>query len=135
MDDERVHREELAHAYLRKARQDLVALRHLLAVADVADEIVGFHAQQAVEKALKGVLLWYGVRFRRTHNLRELVNLVQDQGIILPEEARDIDTLTPYAVEFRYGVLSAVEPAENRQGLLERSEAVYSWAESLLNGK
>ena len=31
-----------------------------------------FHCQQAVEKALKGLLTWHDVPFRKTHSLEEL---------------------------------------------------------------
>ena len=31
-----------------------------------------FHAQQVVEKALKALLCWHDVPFRKTHNLVEL---------------------------------------------------------------
>jgi hypothetical protein len=42
---------DLADVFLRKARDDLTALTRLASDPQVADEIVGFHAQQAVEKA------------------------------------------------------------------------------------
>jgi HEPN domain-containing protein len=47
---------DLARQFLRLAQDDHVAARALLDVAAVSDAIVGFHAQQAVEKALKAVL-------------------------------------------------------------------------------
>jgi len=40
---------DLARVFFSKARQDLEALV-VLSRSDVVDEIVGFHAQQAVEK-------------------------------------------------------------------------------------
>jgi HEPN domain-containing protein len=36
-------------------------------------DIVAFHCQQAAEKALKAYLAWRNQPFRRTHDLRELV--------------------------------------------------------------
>jgi HEPN domain-containing protein len=55
-------RPELDEAYLllRKAREDAEAVRKFATDPDLADAVVGFHAQQAVEKALKAVLaaLW-----------------------------------------------------------------------------
>ncbi|HEY5197241.1 MAG TPA: HEPN domain-containing protein [Solirubrobacteraceae bacterium] len=46
---------ELARQLLERADDDVAAARALLAVPDVSDFIIGFHAQQAVEKALKAV--------------------------------------------------------------------------------
>ena len=44
---------DLAGLFLQKARQDVLAAARLAPQLDVADEIVGFHAQQAIEKQLK----------------------------------------------------------------------------------
>jgi HEPN domain-containing protein len=46
---------EEAQLLLRKAREDADAVSKLAADGDMADAIVGFHAQQAAEKAMKGV--------------------------------------------------------------------------------
>ena len=58
-------RHDLAQELLRLARDDYVAAEALLDVGAVA--IVGFHAQQAVEKALKAVLAEQAVSFPSTH--------------------------------------------------------------------
>ncbi len=44
---------ELAHVLLTAAKSDLKALEHMLDTAAFDDRIFGFHAQQAVEKALE----------------------------------------------------------------------------------
>jgi HEPN domain-containing protein len=44
---------EYAELLLRRANGDLQACRVLSEDADIDDNIVGFHAQQAVEKAMK----------------------------------------------------------------------------------
>ena len=41
---------EYAELLLERAKSDLAALRVLLANGDMLDDVVGFHAQQAVEK-------------------------------------------------------------------------------------
>lgn len=47
---------DLARRFLALAERDLKAFRKLAGDPDIDDEIVGFHAQQAVEKCLKAVL-------------------------------------------------------------------------------
>jgi HEPN domain-containing protein len=61
-----------------------------------------FHAQQAIEKALKAVLTIKHIDFRRTHDLEELANLLADIGITSPFAPREFRRLNPFAVEFRY---------------------------------
>jgi HEPN domain-containing protein len=67
-----------AALFLAKAAKDEALVDEVLGSERVADEIVGFHLQQAAEKLLKGVLSAYGVSFRRTHDLRELMDAATD---------------------------------------------------------
>lgn len=57
------------HAYmlLGLARRDLTALGGMLDVNTFADEIFGFHAQQAVEKALKAWLSLIEIEYPSIH--------------------------------------------------------------------
>ena len=63
---------------LASAEQDLAACKLLAASAGIGDAIVGFHAQQALEKSLKAVLSAHMIEFRRTHDLVTLLDLLQD---------------------------------------------------------
>jgi HEPN domain-containing protein len=68
---------ELAAILARKATEDAVALREFAGNADIADSILGFHAQQAIEKWLKAVLASNGIDFEYTHDLRQLIGLIE----------------------------------------------------------
>lgn len=54
---------DLARDLLARAAEDLAAARALLDAPGVSEAIVGFHCQQAAEKALKAVLASRGVDF------------------------------------------------------------------------
>jgi HEPN domain-containing protein len=95
--------EELALQLLERADDDVAAARALLDVDNVSDLIVGFHAQQAVEKALKAVLAMHVVEYPFTHDLELLVALCERAGITLPAELADVPRLSPYAAQLRYG--------------------------------
>ncbi len=60
---------EQARLLLRKARQDVVVVARAVDDQEIADEIVGFHVQQAAEKCMKAVLCARGISYRRTHDL------------------------------------------------------------------
>ncbi|ATE58845.1 hypothetical protein CCZ27_01720 [Thauera sinica] len=113
----------VAELLLDAAREDAKALRALSGLPDIADSIPGFHAQQAVEKALKAVLSAYGIPFRRTHDIAELLDLMHDQGLPPPPFADSLDELNPFAVEARYGL---IDP-----GTLDRAQAC-AWVERVL---
>ena len=69
---------------------------------EVNDDSVGFHAQQAVEKALKVALTLNGIDFPKTHDLDFLLALANRNEIELPVEMAQVGWLTPWAAEFRY---------------------------------
>ncbi len=82
-----------AEDWLRRARSDLAL--------EVMYNDLCFHAQQAVEKSLKAVLIMERVDFRRVHHIGYLLGLLP-QGIPQPPEAIEAVTLTSYAVTTRY---------------------------------
>jgi HEPN domain-containing protein len=115
---------DLAEQLLGLAGEDEVAARALLNVGAVTDAIVGFHAQQAVEKALKAVLAARNVEFPFTHDLDGLIELCEAAGALLPAELAEVDQLTPYGVRLRYGAIEG-------QGLVDRDTAL-GWAEQAI---
>jgi HEPN domain-containing protein len=118
---------DLAEQLLGRAREDEVAARVMLDVGAVTDAIVGFHAQQAVEKALKAVLAMHGVEFPFTHDLGGLAELCEAEGAELPPDLADLDQLTPYGVRLRYGAAD-VAAAVDRQTALRWAEQTIAWA-------
>jgi HEPN domain-containing protein len=122
---------EQALLYLKKAVEDEVLLDEVLASPRVSDTVIGFHCQQAAEKLLKALLSNLMVRFRRTHDLRELMDLLTDSGHTLPEALADLDILTPYAVEFRYEFLAQEQETPlDRQEARELVRRLHTWVES-----
>jgi hypothetical protein len=62
---------------------------------------VAFHAEQAAEKAFKGVLVHAAVEFPRTHDLQSLL-LLSEQRNSVPPEIERANALTRFAVEARH---------------------------------
>ncbi len=102
----------------------------LMAEEDMRDDVVGFHAQQAVEKALKVALVLADTDFPRTHDLRELVDIADEAGVEVPDSIQDARWLTPWAAQLRYEML---EPLDRNTAFSIATEAV-EWATGLLSG-
>jgi HEPN domain-containing protein len=90
-----------AEAWLLKADSDIQTIRILLGDPSPPLDSVCFHAQQAAEKALKGLLTAHGIPFPKTHDLALLASLIP------PNAALDVprDTwveLSYFAVGPRY---------------------------------
>ena len=76
-------------------------------------------AQQAAEKALKAVLIHRRVHFPYTHDLGELITLIEQSGLPVPEDVRRAVILSDYAGETRYpGLAEPVTSEEYAEALV-----------------
>ena len=97
------------------ARKDFDALRGMANNAIFADEIFGFHAQQAIEKTFKAWLALIGVDYPLTHDLSRLL-------LLLEESDQDVTEYWPlvefnvFAVQARYesGLMAQEEPLDRK---------------------
>jgi HEPN domain-containing protein len=112
---------------LQRAADDATLVRHVVENPDIADAIVGFHAQQAVEKSIKAVLAACDIEYGKTHQLNYLIGLLAEGDIDLPSPVIEADELSPWAVEFRYETDS--EPALDRPATLQLIEDIWRWAD------
>lgn len=124
---------DVARVLLKKARQDEALVRKIGSDTDIADEIVGFHAQQAVEKCLKAVLSARETPYKRTHELSYLVGLVVDEEVDAPAALGQADTLTDWAVEFRYE--GDDPPPLDRGAALTLVVRLREWAETQIGAE
>jgi HEPN domain-containing protein len=121
---------DLPQVLLGLARDDEFAARSLLRVPGVADAILGFHAQQAVEKALKAALASQRIDFPYTHDLDGLLELCRTNGLDVPGELDGADRLAPYGVHMRYGTSRAI--GLDRDAALRWAASAVTWAQSLI---
>lgn len=117
--------------WLEHARSDL-KLARLGASQDVLPAQVCFHAQQSVEKSLKAVLLFTGTDFPLTHDIEELLDTMDAVGIVIPDDLKGINTLTPYAVETRYPGYWGEISRDDIDEALMLAEKTVTWAEEYI---
>lgn len=92
-----------------------------------------FHAQQAAEKAIKGLLIHLGTRFRPVHNLALLISQVEKAGRTLPADLQRVVRLTEYAVAARYpGAFEGVTEDDWREAL-SLARGVVEWVAPLVS--
>ena len=118
---------ELAGAWWRKALDDLEVARR---VADLPFACC-FHCQQAVEKAIKALLVLHQIDFRKLHDIGQLVRLLQASPSVPPAaRIEGLESLTRYAVVARYPPGDA-SPQEARRAL-EMATSFLDWARATL---
>jgi HEPN domain-containing protein len=124
---------ELAAALLKRAVDDAYVVARLWADDQSPDWIIGFHAQQAVEKAIKAVLAGANVLFPRTHNIAMLLALLHQHRIPAPEPAAALENLTPFGIAARYEDCSDESFPLDREMTRTQVELTLSWARSIIS--
>ncbi len=123
---------DAARMLLEKAGGDVTVVQKLSDDMAVPDDVIGFHAQQAIEKSIKAVLTWHGIVYRRTHDLLEIAGICQDSGIEIPLNIEKLALLNPFAVEFRYGFAEEIEETLERRDARLIAEEGLAWANEIV---
>lgn len=101
--------------WLEFAQTDLRSCENNLSDEFVTN-VVAFHAQQAVEKAFKGLIEEKGIRMSRIHNLTRLYALTEP-FLISPVDEAELEMLDNVYTSSRYpgevGLLSTGKPTMN----------------------
>ncbi len=127
------HPPESPREWLNRARSDLALAR--AEGPDIYLEDLCFHTQQAVEKAVKALLIMLGVEFPYVHDIAQLMTMLERAGLEVPEPVREAERLTQFAVASRYpGIASPVSHEEYQQALSVAVE-VLLWAEAIIRGR
>ena len=123
------------YEWLNRARSNLKRAKADIRLSDVYLEDLCFDAQQAAEKAIKGVFLRLGVPFPYTHDLTDLLALIEKRGEPIPEPVQDAGRLSRFAVVTRYPGLAEPVTRKEYEKAVKIAEEVVRWAEEKLKSK
>ncbi len=115
---------------MNRAKSNLCAAEHLRDAKDVYPEDICFNAQQAVQKALKGVLIGLGRKFPKTHNIDVLVSLILLAEPRAPAAAlTDGAQLTEYAHGLRYPGWHDAPNEADVDDAIRLTKSILAWAQ------
>ena len=117
---------DLARVIATNAERDAVAVERMAPDREIADEVVGLHAQQAAETYLKAVLAYRGITYRRVHSITYLLGLLEDQEVVGPPRAPELEAFTPWAPQARYD--HDADATLDREAAVELVRGVRTWA-------
>ena len=95
-------------------------------------ETLCYHAQQAAEKSLKAVFIYYSASVPRTHNIGMLIDLLGGYTDVL-ESIRDIAILNEYAVSSRYPTFLEPVDREDYKVALQLADRCFLWAKNIID--
>ncbi len=113
--------------WLNRARSNLVRAKNRVSGAYLED--LCFDAQQAAEKAIKGVMIACDIAFPFVHDLDQLLTVLESTGQHVPDEILQAGKLTPYATAARYPGMEQPISEQHYLDALEIAVSVVRWAE------
>lgn len=120
--DERMN---VALGWFKKAENDLKNISLVLPSPDCPFDTVCFHAQQAAEKYLKGLLVQLDVSFPKTHDIARILELVPGE-VDLDLGIEDLAPLSQWAVFPRYPDFEEDLQRTDAETALQLAKAVKS---------
>jgi len=89
-------------SWVERAEEDYLMARSALRRRKPFTYSACFHAQQCAEKYLKAILVSKGMAFAKVHDLLLLSSQCEKAGVLVAIEAKQLSTLSDYAVRVRY---------------------------------
>ena len=88
--------------WIDKADHDLGSAKLIFLHIPEYCDTIAFHCQQAVEKYLKSILVFYDIQFERSHNLIYLLDLLSTKIEISESDTEKAIMLNGFSVQIRY---------------------------------
>ena len=92
----------IVNLWFKKAESDFKTIENNLKSNDPPTDAICFHAQQAIEKYMKGALIYFEKHITKTHDLVNLLTSIVHYIPELAEYEERLDEISHYGVEIRY---------------------------------
>jgi HEPN domain-containing protein len=113
------------------AKTDLKALEGMTSSDIFAEEIFGFHAQQAIEKTLKAWLALIGCEYPLTHNISVLLETLRTSGVDI-NDYLSFSEYSIFAVKLRYETVEIDEEPLDRLRVIQQVQGIVKKVEEML---
>ena len=117
--------------WLTRAEGKLALARLPLPAGGLWEDLC-FWAQQAAELAIKAVYQERGWHFPFIHDLAQLLNGLQQQGLTIPPDVQGAAKLTVYATLARYPGLTTPATQAHYDEAIKIAGDVIAWAQTLI---
>lgn len=114
---------------LKAALRNLRALEGMRDAEVFADEIFGYHVQQATEKCLKAWMAAIGEIYPFIHNLGVLLRSLEERGYNM-HSFEALQQYSAFAAQIRYESLLETDEPIDREGAIALVSGLYAAAAS-----
>jgi HEPN domain-containing protein len=120
---------ELYEVWIERAKSSYEIAKTIVKSDIIYYEDLCYQSQQAVEKTLKGLLVYYGINPEFTHNIGLLLNELE-KFTEIPENIKLSTNVTKYAVLTRYPGEYDEITKENYEESLRIAKDCIEWTEN-----
>lgn len=121
-----------ARRLLGLAVADLTALRHMLDQQSFSEGVFGFHAQQAIEKALKAWIAALALEYPKSHDVSALLRILRSTGADLTPYS-SMEDFTVFAVQYRYEAYEQEDKPLNRAEVITKVGSLVAQVERVVS--
>ena len=120
-------------AWFKKGDDDLEVAKLVFKDGGFMD-IVGYHLNQAIEKYLKGFLLFYNQAYPRTHNLVQLLRECSKFDHDIIDYSEDCERMNTYYIEAKYPMdMPWNYPKDEMRKSIEMTEFLIKYIQKQIN--
>ncbi len=128
---ERLFPKPYAQVLWRIAEGDYKTVLVLANAADYRVENAFYLAQQAIEKALKAVLVHQGIAIPMIHDLSALLGKMPDD--CQPPYGYELNALSEYATIRRYEEVSWIPTGDELREIIKKTKEMLEWAKKQIS--
>lgn len=118
--------------WIEKADHDLGSAKVINLHLPHYFDTIGFHCQQAVEKYLKALLIYYHIEFLRSHDLIYLLELLSRKIEIEDSRFKKAFSLNNFGVQIRYPNIILKLTKEEIESAIEICQEFRSFAVNII---
>jgi len=114
--------------WIKRAKSDYLFLNKQIEEGQYYEDYC-YHAQQTAEKALKGLLIYYGTEPEFTHDIGVLIKRLKNH-VEIPDYIRESVELSKYASKTRYPGDYYNVPEDEYKRAVDIAKKCLDWVES-----
>ena len=124
---------DLVTKWIKYAKDDLVVAKLIIDSKIDSYQNVVFHSQQATEKILKAYIIDNDIPFRRIHDLKTLISMIESCFQIDNSLYHRIEIFVKFNIETRYPDLEENPTIDEAKKAIAEAEWILNYFKSLLN--
>ena len=126
-------RSDLVAKWIKYAEDDLVVAKLIIDSKIDSYQNVIFHSQQATEKIIKAYIIDNDIPFRKIHDLKTLISMIEPCFQIDNSLYHRIEIFVKFNIETRYPDLEEKPTLDEAKQAIAAAEWILNYFKSLLN--